>query len=86
MKRVTGIGGIFFLAKDPVALRAWYKNHLGIDVQPRIRRGAVDRRRDVDDDLAEVALTGQVHRFFEDAVFQQVILRRLEVGQAGRLG
>ena len=34
MKRVTGIGGIFFLAKDPVALRAWYKNHLGIDVQP----------------------------------------------------
>ena len=25
MKRVTGIGGIFFNAKDPVALRAWYK-------------------------------------------------------------
>lgn len=33
MKRVTGIGGIFFHAKDPVALRAWYKAHLGIDVQ-----------------------------------------------------
>ena len=33
MKRVTGIGGIFFSAKDPVALRAWYKRHLGIDVQ-----------------------------------------------------
>jgi predicted enzyme related to lactoylglutathione lyase len=33
MKRVTGIGGIFFNAKDPVALRAWYKCHLGIDVQ-----------------------------------------------------
>ena len=33
MKRVTGIGGIFFNAKDPVALRAWYKTHLGIDVQ-----------------------------------------------------
>jgi len=33
MKRVTGIGGIFFHAKDPVALRAWYKTHLGIDVQ-----------------------------------------------------
>jgi predicted enzyme related to lactoylglutathione lyase len=33
MKRVTGIGGIFFNAKDPVALRAWYKKHLGIDVQ-----------------------------------------------------
>ncbi|MBU6438308.1 MAG: VOC family protein [Betaproteobacteria bacterium] len=33
MKRVTGIGGIFFTAKDPVALRAWYQRHLGIDVQ-----------------------------------------------------
>lgn len=33
MKRVTGIGGIFFRAEDPVALRAWYKKHLGIDVQ-----------------------------------------------------
>ena len=32
MKRVTGIGGIFFHAKDPVALRAWYQRHLGIDV------------------------------------------------------
>jgi predicted enzyme related to lactoylglutathione lyase len=34
MKRVTGIGGIFFSANDPVALRAWYQRHLGIDVQP----------------------------------------------------
>lgn len=34
MKRVTGIGGIFFKAKDPVALRAWYQRHLGIDVLP----------------------------------------------------
>ena len=33
MKRVTGIGGVFFHARDPVALRAWYKLHLGIDVQ-----------------------------------------------------
>ncbi|MBV8605680.1 MAG: VOC family protein [Pelomonas sp.] len=33
MKRVTGIGGIFFKAKDPVALRAWYRTHLGVDVQ-----------------------------------------------------
>ena len=24
MRRVTGIGGIFFNAKDPVALSAWY--------------------------------------------------------------
>ena len=33
MKRVTGIGGIFFKAKDAAALRAWYARHLGIEVQ-----------------------------------------------------
>jgi predicted enzyme related to lactoylglutathione lyase len=33
MRRVTGIGGIFFHARDPKALGAWYKKHLGIDVQ-----------------------------------------------------
>jgi hypothetical protein len=33
MKRVTGIGGIFFTAKDPKALCVWRQRHLGIDVQ-----------------------------------------------------
>lgn len=33
MKRVTGIGGVFFNARDPAALHAWYRTHLGIDVQ-----------------------------------------------------
>lgn len=33
MNRVTGIGGIFFQAKDALAMQAWYKRHLGIDVQ-----------------------------------------------------
>ena len=33
MKRVTGIGGVFFKARDPKAMQAWYKQHLGIDVQ-----------------------------------------------------
>lgn len=33
MRRVTGIGGIFFKARDPRGLRAWYQRHLGIEVQ-----------------------------------------------------
>ena len=33
MKRVTGIGGIFFKAKNAPLLSDWYKQHLGIDVQ-----------------------------------------------------
>ncbi|MGI9102418.1 MAG: VOC family protein [Terriglobales bacterium] len=31
MKRVTGIGGIFIKSKDPKAMYAWYKKHLGMD-------------------------------------------------------
>ena len=27
---VSGIGGLFFRAKDPDALSAWYRDHLGI--------------------------------------------------------
>ncbi len=30
MRRVTGIGGIFFKASDPEALYAWYEKHLGL--------------------------------------------------------
>lgn len=32
MRRATGIGGIFFKAKDPQALGAWYRDHLGLKV------------------------------------------------------
>ena len=30
MERVTGIGGVFFKAKDPERMAAWYQQHLGI--------------------------------------------------------
>jgi predicted enzyme related to lactoylglutathione lyase len=33
MKRVTGIGGIFFKAQDPKALGEWYRKHLGMNVE-----------------------------------------------------
>ncbi len=32
MARVTGIGGVFLRARDPVALADWYSRHLGIPV------------------------------------------------------
>ena len=32
MKRVTGIGGLFFKAEDPKKLKSWYGKHLGFDV------------------------------------------------------
>lgn len=33
MKRVTGIGGVFFKSKDPAALGEWYRTHLGMNVE-----------------------------------------------------
>ncbi len=30
MKKVTGIGGIFFKCKDPARMRSWYEENLGI--------------------------------------------------------
>lgn len=33
MRRVTGIGGVFFKARNAPMLREWYKQHLGVDVQ-----------------------------------------------------
>lgn len=33
MKRVTGIGGIFFKSRDPKALAAWYQRHLGLPAE-----------------------------------------------------
>ena len=34
METVTGIGGLFFRAKDPATLGQWYLNHLGISLSP----------------------------------------------------
>src|ERR1700752_41039 len=31
IKKVTGIGGIFFKCKDPNKVREWYKTHLGLN-------------------------------------------------------
>lgn len=34
MKRVTGIGGVFFKAEDPKRLYQWYEEHLGLKREP----------------------------------------------------
>lgn len=33
MKRVTGIGGLFFKSDNPQMIREWYSRHLGIALQ-----------------------------------------------------
>jgi catechol 2,3-dioxygenase-like lactoylglutathione lyase family enzyme len=34
-KRVTGLGGFFFKAKNPRKLGAWYQRHLGLPIDPQ---------------------------------------------------
>lgn len=43
--RATGIGGIFFKAKDPAALKGWYEKNLGM---PMDQFGIMFRSLDVD--------------------------------------
>jgi len=33
MERVLGIGGVFFRAREPDTLRAWYAEHLGVELE-----------------------------------------------------
>ncbi len=47
MERVRGIGGVFFRARDPEALRAWYAEHLGVPVEEHV--AAVFRAREGDE-------------------------------------
>ncbi|UZT96230.1 VOC family protein [Chryseobacterium fluminis] len=54
MKKVTGIGGIFFKCKDPKALKEWYKTHLGIDVN---EYGATFGWKDIAESNAKGSLT-----------------------------
>src|SRR5207247_11079518 len=47
--RVTGIGGIFFKARDPEGLARWYREHLGLSIEGMVAlfswRSGKDRKR-----------------------------------------
>jgi hypothetical protein len=51
MKRVTGIGGIFFKADDPDKLRSWYRVHVGIESEKE--GGAIFKWRKADEPTSE---------------------------------
>ena len=52
IKKVTGIGGIFFKCKDPKKMREWYQNHLGFNTNEygsvfEWRQGADSTKKDL---------------------------------------
>jgi predicted enzyme related to lactoylglutathione lyase len=55
MKRVTGIGGIFFKSDNPKKLYQWYERHLGIKSDPNAG-GAMFHWRE-DEDSSKKAMT-----------------------------
>jgi predicted enzyme related to lactoylglutathione lyase len=51
MKKVTGIGGVFFKCKDPKAVNDWYRAHHGFDTT---EYGTSFEWQQVDDDSGEI--------------------------------
>jgi predicted enzyme related to lactoylglutathione lyase len=43
VERVTGVGGVFLKARDPAALAAWYRDHLGFELEAGSQAVAVFR-------------------------------------------
>ena len=41
MEKVLGIGGVFLKARDPQVLAGWYREHLGIAVEPGQTHGVM---------------------------------------------
>lgn len=41
MERVLGVGGVFFKSRDPQALATWYRQHLGMPLEPDQTYGAL---------------------------------------------
>ena len=48
-ERVTGIGGVFFKAKDPGRLMEWYSRHLGIEPMQKGESSAMFHWREKED-------------------------------------
>jgi catechol 2,3-dioxygenase-like lactoylglutathione lyase family enzyme len=64
-KRVIGLGGIFFKAKDPKKMYEWYEQHLGIQGKPQV--GAMFHWRRLEDPTQETLTVWSV--FPEDTKY-----------------
>lgn len=74
MKKVTGIGGIFFKCKDPQKMKEWYKTHLGLDTNDY---GATFEWKDVADSNPSGSLSwspfAETTKYFEPSTKEFMI-------------
>jgi predicted enzyme related to lactoylglutathione lyase len=79
MKKVTGIGGVFFKCKDSKALNEWYKTHLGIETN---QYGASFEWREADDStkkgLTQWTPFSETTKYFEPSGKDFMINYRVE--------
>jgi predicted enzyme related to lactoylglutathione lyase len=88
MKKVTGIGGIFFKCKDPDKMKEWYKTHLGLETNPY---GATFEWREASDSAKKGSTQwspfAETTKYFEPSSKDFMINYRVEdlVGLVGEL-
>jgi predicted enzyme related to lactoylglutathione lyase len=79
MKKVTGIGGIFFKCTDPNKMKEWYKTHLGLDTN---EYGANFEWRDAEDSTKKGSTTwspfAEKTKYFEPSTKDFMINYRVE--------
>lgn len=79
IKKVTGIGGIFFKCRDPKAMRTWYATHLGLHTN---EYGAVFEWRQGSDTsqkgFTQWSLFNEKTRYFEPSTKDFMINYRVE--------
>jgi predicted enzyme related to lactoylglutathione lyase len=79
LKRVTGIGGIFFKCKDPKKMREWYQLHLGLSTN---QYGAVFEWRQGADTtkkgFTQWSPFGEKTKYFEPSTKEFMINYRVE--------
>lgn len=79
IKRVTGIGGIFFKCKDPNKMREWYNTHLGLNTN---QYGAVFEWRQATDSTKKGFLQwspfSEKTKYFEPSTKEFMINYRVE--------
>ena len=79
VKRVTGIGGIFFKCQDPKKVREWYQTHLGLNTN---QYGAVFEWRQADDStkkgFSQWSPFKETTKYFEPSTKEFMINYRVE--------
>ncbi|HEX2896484.1 MAG TPA: VOC family protein [candidate division Zixibacteria bacterium] len=79
MKRVTGIGGIFFKCQDPQKVREWYQTHLGLETN---QYGSVFEWRQADDStkkgFSQWSPFKETTKYFEPSTKEFMINYRVE--------